>query len=119
MGAYLFKGECGQATDLISSMAPSLSPPRLCAAGQQMHPVVEQFPALKLRGLPEFQGTYAEDTLWGTYRSGQYLGTLHCCTCAACHYWEWAYLCVLAPDTLPQLPVLCSPHELLSLSCHN
>ena len=30
VGAYLFKGDCGQATDLISSMARSLSPEIVC-----------------------------------------------------------------------------------------
>ena len=82
VGAYLYKGDSQYCKPhQLSGMQPPT--PRWSVAGRQVHPVIEQFPALKLRGLPEFQGPYAEDTLWGTYRSGQYLGMLHCCTRAA------------------------------------
>ena len=112
-----------KSADMIYAKACSLLPLNcMPAAGRLEHPVVKQFPALKLRGLPEFQGSYTEDTLWGTYRSGQYLGMLDCCTCAACSRWEWAYLCIRAPDRLPQPPALSqsfSFNGLLSLSCHH
>jgi hypothetical protein len=63
---------------LVAAMA-AVKLPKLLERGPAE---VTPLRASLLKELPQFQGSYADDMLWGTYRSGLYFGMRTRCTSA-------------------------------------
>ncbi len=57
----------------LSAGTESRADGTICVAGNQV-PETTPLKAALLQTLPQFQGDHAEELLWGSYRSGLYLG---------------------------------------------
>lgn len=51
------------------------STPCVAHAGPSQPAVLRPFPGAQLKQLPQFEGSHADQLLWGTYRPGYYFGT--------------------------------------------